>query len=500
MILVGANMATARSNILIISDLHLGEDIKPAGVGYIRHLVMLERELVAFLDHYRRTRRDGLPWELIINGDMVDFLSVCLIPKDQPVEKPPEKDAPAGDVPSHDESVYGLGTRPNAARAKMQKVLARHPTVFRALGAFVAAGNKLSIVVGNHDVEFHWPLVQETFKEGVAALWAASPHAKREGAISATDLAAQITFHPWFYFQENVVWVEHGHQYDEYCSFDYFLNPVEPERNEIMPNLGSASYRYISNHIKGMDPHQAEDWSAGGYLRLTLGLGWRGIVMMVRGYAMFATSMLSMWRKLFKVPEKVEVTRRGHLEKLRLLAHHVRLSEETLVALDDLRSRPAIRNLFKQDMVLMLDRVALLAVTTLLMLIFFVALPTVFALPAVAVSLFVAWLVGQFLASRHTGTDPHKKMLTIPDRIRRIVHAPFVVFGHSHHPVALPLSEGGMYFNTGTWVATERPGLLHAFTHVMIRHEADGPHATLCQWRDGASRAYSPPAAVAAKV
>jgi hypothetical protein len=64
---------------------------------------------------------------------------------------------------------------------------------------------------------------------------------------------------------------------------------------------------------------------------------------------------------------------------------------------------------------------------------------------------------------------------------------PFVVFGHSHNPVALPLDNGGWYFNTGTWLAAEKPGLLRAFTHVMIRHAEDGLRGALCQWRDGKS-------------
>ena len=63
-------------NLLIISDLHLGEDLKPATKsGYLHHVPMLERQLTSFLEHYRRYRRDGRPWELIVNGDMVDFIS-----------------------------------------------------------------------------------------------------------------------------------------------------------------------------------------------------------------------------------------------------------------------------------------------------------------------------------------------------------------------------------------------------------------------------------------
>src|SRR5262249_35269809 len=131
-------------NILIISDLHLGEDLKPAmGKAALPHLSILERELAAFLDHHRKTRRDGLPWHLIVNGDMVDFQSVCLLP------------AAGDDVGAPDDHVYGLGTRPAAALRKMERVLERHPGVFRALARFVAAGNRLSIVVGNHDAEFH---------------------------------------------------------------------------------------------------------------------------------------------------------------------------------------------------------------------------------------------------------------------------------------------------------------------------------------------------------
>ena len=53
-------------NILVISDLHLGEDLRPGGanVSYLRHLVKLEQELEAFLAHYTSHRLDGQPWKL----------------------------------------------------------------------------------------------------------------------------------------------------------------------------------------------------------------------------------------------------------------------------------------------------------------------------------------------------------------------------------------------------------------------------------------------------
>jgi UDP-2,3-diacylglucosamine pyrophosphatase LpxH len=163
------------SNLLIISDLHLGEDIKDregaGGTSFLRHVVLLERELEKFLAHYTGHRLDGRPWRLIVNGDMVDFLGICLLPRG-----PSNSELGDEDVTPEDH-LYGVGSRPRAARAKMMRVLERHADVFRQLARFVAAGNEVAIVTGNHDVEFHWPVVQECFRRGVGGLWAELPEA-----------------------------------------------------------------------------------------------------------------------------------------------------------------------------------------------------------------------------------------------------------------------------------------------------------------------------------
>lgn len=474
-------------NLLVISDLHLGEDLKPATKsGYLPHVPLLERELESFLDHYRKSRRDGRPWELIVNGDMVDFLSVCLFPSEA-------EGATAGDDP--DDKVWGLGTGAEAARRKMVRVLARHPGVFRALARFVGAGNKLGIVAGNHDVEFHWPVVQETFKRGMAAIWAEQPAAQRAGAPSAVDFEAAIAFHAWFYFQEDLCWIEHGHQYDSYCAFDHFTVPVEPNKEQIVLSLGAASYRYVANHIAGADPHQQEDWNALGYIRFSVGLGLGGLWRMLKGYAGMTWHMLHLWRLTNKHRDGVERRRTAHRKKLGELATRFKLREETVVALDDLRQRPLIQNLAKLMMAVMLDRVALVVFTALVAAVLLVALPLVGALVGVAAVLASSVVTGQVLARLRGHTDPDELMKLVPQKIRDHVRAPFVVFGHSHQPVALPLAGGGWYFNTGTWVATEKPGLLRAFTHLVIRRGEEGtPHASLCQWRDGRSTEFIPEA------
>lgn len=461
------------ANLLIISDLHLGEDIKPASkTGYLRHALLLERELENFLRHYTTHRMGDRPWRLIVNGDMVDFLGICLLP--------PDGEVAPGDVVEEDR-VYGLGTRPQAARAKMLRVLDRHRGVFRALAGFVGAGNRLDIVVGNHDAEFHWPIVQETFKQGVAGL--------HEGPRAREEIEAAITFHPWFYFEENVAWVEHGHQYDDYCSFDYILSPTSPD-GEILPTLGHAGMRYVGNlagYVEGQ-----ETWGFWQYVRWSFAKGWKGVVQIARGFLLMVLKMLAVWKLCARNREAGRARRRQHLERLRQLATQFRLGEDTLVAIDALRRQPVPTNLARLVMALMLDRLAILVTTTVLVLVFVVALPWTWALGAVACALAAASLLARVLERARGDVDPSARLKEAPERIRRFVRAPFVVFGHTHDPIALPLEDGGWYLNTGTWVPADArdPGP-RSFTHVVIRREGNGLRAALCQWRDGQSREFT---------
>src|SRR5688500_12064612 len=68
-------------NTLVISDLHLGEDLSPTASEATRlHVELVERQLLQFLRHYSRRREQGRPWRLVVNGDLIDFLSVSIRP------------------------------------------------------------------------------------------------------------------------------------------------------------------------------------------------------------------------------------------------------------------------------------------------------------------------------------------------------------------------------------------------------------------------------------
>lgn len=479
---------TLQSNILVISDLHLGDDLNAsASPATTRTLEVLARQLVQFLAHYTRRRSDGRPWRLVINGDMVDFLTVCMLPGEGDLEL-------AGDEVTPEEHVYGLGRRPRVAAAKMRAVVARHTDVFTAMASFLAVGNSVEIIAGNHDAEFHFPAVQKALRDEVAAIWAAMPLSRRAGAPTPDDVKSRMRFHPWFFYEEGVAWIEHGHQYDECSSFDYALDimdPGAPGTERIATNVDVAGLRYVTNRIHGAESSALAEWNFAGYLRFSFGLGLRGLARIAKGYGLFVWSLLSVWRTYRPGARVNRVRGEAHLDRLREHCARWKLSESSLRAIGELRRRPVVSNLNRLVSVLMLDTLAINVVGLALMVLALLVLPWFAGIP-VAVALYLAKRQASRWAEGRRGVDAEAVLALMPERIRRQVKARYVVFGHTHEPVAQPLGDGGMYFNTGTWVPAGKPGLLRVFTHVVIRNGADGAHGELCQWRDGSSRAFTP--------
>lgn len=65
-------------------------------------------------------------------------------------------------------------------------------------------------VIGNHDIELHWPLVQKSLLHFLAL----SP-----------EQESRVKFCEWFYLSEGDTAIEHGNQYDDYCVAS---NPIHP--------------------------------------------------------------------------------------------------------------------------------------------------------------------------------------------------------------------------------------------------------------------------------
>lgn len=467
-------------NTLVLSDLHLGEDLAPAATEATRlHVDIVERQLVQFLRHYTNRREEGRPWRLVFNGDLIDFLAIAIGP-DHP------DFAFLSGRPSSEEHKYGLRRTAKSAVAVVDAVARRHVEVFRALARFLARGNRVDLVCGNHDVELTWPAVQAAFRSGVARAWSSLPEAGRPGAPAGDELARGVDFHPWFFYEPGALWIEHGHQYDECCSFEYQLDPRRPGGDDLVMNVDNAGARYVANRVAA-----EETWSMAGYLRFGAGLGLRGFIRLATAYAKFLAAMLAAWRHGKARPRVMQERRDSHHARLRSLARQWSVPEETLLALDQERRRPVVGHLRRLLSVLMLDRVVLYSTAIAVGIIALVQLRMPYGAASAAGAMVSALGIIRVL-SRDRLRDPAIVLAQAGARIFRHVDARFVVFGHTHEPVAEPVGEGRTYFNTGTWVASGRPGLVRSFTHLVVRRRESGLTAELCQWRDGMSRAFTP--------
>jgi len=172
---------------IVISDLHLS-------AGRVSEGNRLEdfgsdQEFAAFLEEITaESERDGAEVELIINGDAFEMLQVPHVDEFDPAREYRPK-------------LYHSSSELDSER-KMALIIAGHPTFFDALKNFVQAeppARYLTFVKGNHDINLHWPAVQQAIREAVSA---------------NGDRAALLIFEERRISREGI-YVEHGNQYAE---------------------------------------------------------------------------------------------------------------------------------------------------------------------------------------------------------------------------------------------------------------------------------------------
>ncbi|OWY20532.1 hypothetical protein C7N43_13805 [Sphingobacteriales bacterium UPWRP_1] len=163
--------------VYIISDLHLGgEPAKPTELRGFQ-LNTHGRHLAAFITQL--AEQEDRQIELIINGDLVDFLA----------------EAP------------WAAFEYNTAQAiqKLKRIMRREAPVFTALQQFLCSSNhSLVLLPGNHDLELCLPALRRVFEE----------------AIGATGANFRFLYDGEAYIIGTEVLVEHGNRYDAWNSAD----------------------------------------------------------------------------------------------------------------------------------------------------------------------------------------------------------------------------------------------------------------------------------------
>jgi UDP-2,3-diacylglucosamine pyrophosphatase LpxH len=218
----------------IVSDMHLCEaeptNLKfPLWKKFKTRQFFFDDVFTDFLRHIRE-RANGHPVELVMNGDIFDFDSVLTLP-----------DEPYFSI-SWLERRRGLCPRPERSRFKIEVILKDHKVFVESLREFVLQGNDVIFVMGNHDLEMHFPVVQETIREHLGL---------------SEEFQKHVRFVEWFYISNQDTMIEHGNQYDPYCVCEDPINPFIQGYNykSIKLPFGNQACRYIMNGMGFFNPH-----------------------------------------------------------------------------------------------------------------------------------------------------------------------------------------------------------------------------------------------------
>lgn len=278
-----------KAEIFVVSDLHIAAGRNKAGVYQGTENFFSDDAFYRFLEHAHQSKKSEHA-ELIINGDIFDFLRIVDYPGR--VKKPrlskrtkhylqfnplpnakqfaPHpisvgKDiiewknelAKVGIVKTAQELVasvskkemkYGLQTDDYKTIYKLIKIRKGHPRFFAALALWLYRGNKLVVLKGNHDLELYWLNVRNYLR-----LILAEEIAILSGNTVVGELRQRVL--PTIAFFDDAIeidgdfYVEHGHRYDK---FTMVLDSPELKKKPTQINLpfGSFFNRYLINRVE----------------------------------------------------------------------------------------------------------------------------------------------------------------------------------------------------------------------------------------------------------
>jgi UDP-2,3-diacylglucosamine pyrophosphatase LpxH len=207
------NSTARRVRLIVVSDPHMGGEPP----------VMMSRpdRLASFIHGLPSLRQADEDLELVIAGDVVDFLAI-----------PPRT---------------AWTPAPVAACDKLARTM-RDPSfapVFEALGRHVAVGHGLTVLLGNHDLELALPQVQEQFLREIGA--------GRRQVVFVDDGRA---------YRVGGALIEHGNRYDGANANDWdglraiasALSRGEPPPVELRVTAGSLIVEKVVNVLKPRYP------------------------------------------------------------------------------------------------------------------------------------------------------------------------------------------------------------------------------------------------------
>jgi UDP-2,3-diacylglucosamine pyrophosphatase LpxH len=439
-------------DLLLISDLHLGSHLKARTRGEYVHLAArLDETLPQFLDHYAKIGARQGNWQLVVNGDFIDFWNVEI-----------------GD---------GAQDPVELAVERLHRVLDEYPGVEDALVSFLEAGNSIVFVAGNHDAEFLYPEVGRALAERLeGALDNHESVQQLRSEITATGIttldevgAGRVRFVPWF-VREGGAWIEHGHLFDAACSTHAQLSPTRGGR--LVKSVAEVATRRFTNLMPEIDYDSADRFSTMDYVRWAMARGWRFMLRVVFLYLRMVGGMLGLWVRSGRVDKD---GRARHEERLAKLAKNAGLQMSALTALEQMAPPPSSASVGGVLSVTALD-LALSAVlpTLLIPLVFWLAGWSLMIGAPLGLTLGV--LAALRVKSRRSPRNVAQDMLEVASSVGEVTGTRIVLMGHSHRG-SVERRGNVIYGNSGSWLDG---------SHLVVRRDGDQlAEVQLRSWRNG---------------
>jgi len=401
---------------------HLAEahDGDGAWMRYLHREFFPDDDFRNFVDRLLHGLGPGDELDLVFGGDLFEFEGPRVVDREIQFDDRPR-------------------TEDNALET-LDRIVADHPTFFRAIGAVVDAGHRVVFVVGNHDAQLGFPRVEQRLRQHVARFVTKVP---------VERLAARVRVRPWFFQTADGVHVEHGHQYDTWCAFRDPLRPLGPQGREIHPTVGSEAFRHLISRMGFFNAYDERTFMLSGP---------RYLAHWARHYLFSKHSLAATWAvgalRVFgtmlaaRPPRELAavIRREAAAARARFAERHT-LEWARLERHAALFAQPADDQPHRVVRELRLDRLALGALAVAGLLVSAVKPKLGLAVSASAVLLgMVHELVGPTV-----GFDAeYVRVDQVARKIAAIYRARAVIFGHTHIP-GCEIEDGVLFANTGAW-------------------------------------------------
>lgn len=412
---------------VVISDVHLCESV-PGDDAWLRwrqRPYLPDEEFASLVDALiAEAHAPGDAIEFVFNGDLFDFDAGRVI----------EGRAMFEDLPRTEPVAIDLITR----------ILDDHQGYVAALARLLTAGpNRAVFVSGNHDPQLAFEGVRRAIRDAVAR------------AAGDDSVAERVLFRAWFHHTPDGVHIEHGNQYDPYCSFRYPMMPHGPmpgtAEPEIMPTVGSIAFRYMASRMGYFNPHVDASFmlSAPGYVAHWV----KHYLFAPRALIQpFAVGLVRMFSQLMAGRDVASLDRAA--QNIQRAASETGADPVAVARHAALFSRPAQDALHKVVREFWVDRAMLGALCAAAVTVPIFARNNRAAV-GVAIGLPMIFAAYEYAVPKPSLDDNWNAVRSMSPRIAEIYGVRAVVFGHTHIPYGR-WERGVFHGNSGTWSAAYR--------------------------------------------